>query len=201
MPQTNSLGVGPLRNRKINVEVNLLGEWLDSRARLHDERLRWTGILTTIALVAVVTLPILSEAAGTQRQRARRAETTANQRAGALAALQTQLSEVQPKLDSEATQAKCQQNATAFMVELLAVLNSTSPQMAVENIESSILGGEVSIRTKAQAETYLAAQQYVAQAGQGGRVKSAILASARQNLGWGPDGVTFEFAKKVQVGP
>jgi len=200
MPQTNSLGAAPLKNRTINVEVNLLGEWLDSRAKLHDDRLRWTGFLTTVALIAVVALPLLSEAAAAQRNRVRRAESMVGKEAASLAALETQLAEVQPKLDSEATQARCQAQATVFMGEILTVLNSTTPKMAVETIEGSVLGGEVTIKTKAQAETYLDAQEFVGIAGRGNRVKSAILSTARQNRSLSPDGVTFEFAKKVEVG-
>lgn len=201
MPQTNSLGAGPHKGRTINVEVNLLGEWLKSRSKLHDDRLRWTGYLTAVAFAALVALPLLSELAAAQRSRVRTAESVANAQAATLAALQNELSLVQPKLDGEATLAKTQAQAKGFLAEMLAVLNQTSPQMAIETIEGSVLGGEVSIKTKAQAETYLSAQQFVAQAGQGKGVKSAILATARQYKNFGPDAVTFEFAKKVVVQP
>lgn len=201
MPQTNSLGAGPLRQHTINVDVNLLGEWLESRTKLRDDRVRWTGLLTTIALTAVVAIPILSDLAAAQRNRALKAESGAKANAAALAAVQARLAEVQPKIDSEALLTKCQSNAGAFMGEMLFVLNATSPKMAIESIEVTVLGGEVALRTKSQSETYIAAQEYVAAAGKGDRVKSAILSTARQNGGWGPDGVTFEFAKKVEVVP
>ncbi|HRK22946.1 MAG TPA: hypothetical protein PLX06_14105 [Fimbriimonadaceae bacterium] len=201
MPQTNSLGAGPHKGRTINVEVNLLGEWLRSRSKLQDDRLRWTGYLTATALAAVVALPLLSDLAASQRTRVQRAESLANAQATLLTGLQNELSLVQPKLDSEATLSKSQTRAKVFLSEMLTVLNQTSPQMAIETIEGTVLGGEVAIKTKAQAETYLTAQQFVASAGQGKGVKSAILATARQFKIFGPDAVTFEFAKKVTVQP
>ena len=200
MPPTSSLGAAPPKQRTINVEVNLLAEWLERRNRLRDERLRWTGILATLVVVSVVSIPYLSDVAAAQQNRSQKAIAEAGGRSAALITLQQQQSVVQPKIDSDAMVQQCRQRAKQFMFEFFAVLNATTPKMAIETIDTSVLGGEITIRTKAQAETYLAAQEYVAVAGKGSRVKSAILSSARQNKTLGPEGVTFEFAKRLEVG-
>lgn len=200
MPPTNSLGAGPLRNRTINVEVNLLGEWLETRAKLNDDRLRWTGFLTAAALFAVVVLPLLSELAAHQQGRLRRAVVAAQAQQTAFDALQAELSSVQPSIDGEATWRRSREHAGAFLGEIMAVMNAKTPKMAFDIVEGSVLGGEVSIKTKAQAESYLDAQEFVAAAGVGQRVKSSILATARRDQTLHPNGVSFEFAKKVEVG-
>lgn len=200
MPPTSSLGAAPPKQRTINVEVNLLAEWLERRNRLRDERLRWTGILATLVVVSVVSLPYLSDIAAAQQSRSQKAISGAGGRSAALITLQQQQSVVQPKIDSDAMVQDCRRRAKQFMSEFFSVLNATTPKMAVETIDASVLGGEVTIRTKAQAETYLAAQEYVELAGKGTRVKSAILSTARQNKTLGQEGVTFEFAKRLEVG-
>ena len=200
MPPTSSLGAAPPKQRTINVEVNLLAEWLERRNRLRDERLRWTGILATLVVVSVVSLPYLSDIAAAQQANSRKAVAEAAGRSAALITLQQQQSIVQPKIDSDAMVQDCRHRAQQFMGEFFSVLNATTPKMAVETIDASVLGGEITIRTKAQAETYLAAQEYVELAGKGTRVKSAILSTARQNKTLGQEGVTFEFAKRLEVG-
>lgn len=200
MPPTSSLGAAPLKQRTINVEVNLLAEWLERRNRLRDERLRWTGMLATLVLVAVVSIPYLRDVAAVQQRQSQKASSEASGRAAALIELQQQQSLVQPKIDSDAMVQQCRHRAKQFMFEFFAVLNATTPKMAVETVDASVLGGEITIRTKAQAETYLAAQDYVALAGKGSRVKSSILSTARQSNTLGIEGVTFEFAKRLEVG-
>jgi hypothetical protein len=201
MPLMSSPGAGlQPKQRTINVEVNLLAEWRENRNRLREERFRWTALLTTLAVVGVITVPFLSELAANAQAHAQRAERAALARESTLAELAKQKDIVQPKLDSEATLKLCQARSKIFIGQLLTVLNATTPQMAVEQVDGSILGGELTIRTKAQAESYLAAQQYVGVAGQGIGVKSAILTTARPNSDLAEDGVTFEFAKRIEVG-
>lgn len=200
MPPTSSLGAAPPKQRTINVEVNLLAEWLENRNRLRDEKLRWTGLLATIVVVAVVALPFLKDVATEQQRIYSKAAADAAGRSTALITLQQQQSAVQPKIDSDAMSQECRRRAKQFMGEFFAVLNATTPKMAVETIDASVLSGEITIRTKAQSETYVAAQDYVALAGKGTRVKSAILSTARQSKLLGSDeGVTFEFAKRIEV--
>jgi hypothetical protein len=200
MPPMNSLGAGPPRQRTINVEVNLLAEWIENRNRLREDRLRWTGLLTTLAFVGIIAVPLLSEYAASSESSAQKAEKLADSRQMTLATLQQQQSLVQPKIDGDATLKLSQYRAKLFMGEILSALNETSPKMAMAMIEGSMIGGELTIRAKAEAENYLAAQEYVASVGKGSNVKSAILTTARPNLSLGPEGVTFEFAKKIEVG-
>lgn len=201
MPPTSSLGAGAPKQRTINVEVNLLSEWMDSRNRLREERTRWTAILTSVALLAVIMLPLLGDLAAQQQARARRAIRFAKDQAGAVAQLSAELDRYQPQIDGEATYELCRGRSRIFMNQTLAVLNAATPRMVVESIEASVIAGEMGLRVKAQAETYELAQRFVANAGQGNRVKSSILASVRQKPSLGPGAVTFEFAKKVSVGP
>jgi hypothetical protein len=199
MPQTSSLGAASPKQRTINVEVNLLAEWLERRNRLRDERVRWTGILATLGLAAIVTIPFLSDTAIAAAGKAQKAALISRTHEMTLLTLQAQQSQLQPRIDSDAMLQLCRGRATTLMTCLFGVLNATTPKVAVESIEATVLGGEVSIRTKAQAQTYESAQDYVSGAGQGVGVKSAILSTARQNKDLGPEGVSFEFTKKIEV--
>lgn len=199
MPPTSSLGAGPPKHRTINVEVNLLAEWLERRNRHREERLRWTGLLTSFALIGIVSATFLSDYAAEAEGRARKAEKIALAKDALLGSLQQQQSLVQPKIDGEATLELSRKRSRQFLQELVDVLNATSPKMAVEMVEGSILGGEMTVKAKAQSESYEAAQEYVSQAERGPRVRSAILTTARPNRSLATEGVTFEFAKKVEV--
>ena len=135
MPPTSSLGAAPPKQRTINVEVNLLAEWLERRNRLRDERIRWTGTLATLVVVAVVVIPYLSDVAAGHQSRSQKAASEAGGRAAALITLQQQQSVVQPKIDSDAMVQQCRHRAKQFMFEFFAVLNATTPKMAVETID------------------------------------------------------------------
>jgi len=200
MPPTNSLGAAAPKQRTINVEVNLLAEWVESRNRMREERLRWTALLTTVAVVAMVALPFLSEYAARANGRAEKAAKVLASKEAFLASLQEKQSLVQPTIDGEATLKLSQNRNKRFYGEMLAVLNASSPKMAMEMLDASIIGGEMTLRGKAQAEDYLSAQDFVSLTGQTAHVKSSILTTARPNIALGKDGVTFEFAKKVALG-
>jgi hypothetical protein len=200
MPQTSLLGPASPKQRTINVEVNLLAEWNERRQRLRDERLRWSGFLATVVLVGVVAVPMLGNLAAQQQARAKRALAVEESKRKAYLALAAKRDLVQPKLDGDATLQLCRARSKALMGHMLDVLNRCTPQLAAESLDAAVLGGELTLRLKAQAETYPAAQEYVADASGGKGVLSAILATARINPSLGPDGVTFEFAKKIEVG-
>ncbi len=201
MPQTSLLGAGAPKQRTINVEVNLLAEWIESRNRLREDRLRWTGILVTVALFSMILLPFLSSRAAREQARAHRAMRQADLQAALLTRLGGQLNVVQPQIDGEATLDLCRGRSRLFMAQMFAVLNATTGKIVVDSVEGNVLAGEMSLRVKAQAVDYPAAQEFVAAAGRGNRVKAAILATTRQNGTLGPEGIAFEFAKKVGVGP
>lgn len=200
MPLTSSSGTAQPKQRTINVELNLLGEWLEVRTRQRDERLRWTGALAGIALAATVILPVLRDLADREAKAAAKAGAAAQQRDTLVERLRTQQEQLQPKLDGEAMMATAHQRCATFMGQLFTVLNSTPPRVAVEHVEANVIGGEMVIRTKAVAESYLAAQEFVSLSGQGPGAKSAMMASAKENPALGEEGVAFEVSKKVEVG-
>jgi hypothetical protein len=201
MPQTNSHGVGAPRHRTINVEVNLLSEWIDSRTRLRDERLRWNGILVTVALFSMILLPFLSNFAAKRQARAHKALRAAESQMEVVNRLNLRMSAVKPQIDGEATLQLCRGRSRLFLNQVLSVLNASTPRMAVDSIEANALGAEMTLRVKALAQDYASAQEFVAEAGKGSRVKSAIMASTRHSSQLAAQGVAFEFAKKVGVGP
>ena len=200
MPLTSSSGAAQPKQRTINVELNLLAEWLEVRTRQRDERLRWTGALAGIALVAAVALPVLRDLADREARASARASSLASQREKLVDGLRAQQEQLQPKLDGEAMVITAHQRCATFMGQLFTVLNSTPPRVAVEHVEVNVIGGEMVIRTKAVAESYLAAQEFVSLSGQGPGAKSAMMASAKENPTLGEEGVAFEVSKKVEVG-
>lgn len=199
MLNANSFGRATPNQKSINVEINLLAEWLDERRRLRESRLRSLVILALGFAAMLLLGPSIWKLGSESAERAARAEGRMNQLQGQLAAAQAETEKLQPQVDNQTVLAQSQANIRRFVGEMLVFMNDMPSSVALRLVDVTILGGEVTIRAQADAETFTGSEELVRIAQQTPRTKSAIVSQARRSDALGPDSVSFELVKKVTL--
>lgn len=106
-----------------------------------------------------------------------------------------------PRLDNEALRTTLRRRSRLFLGQAVLLLNSAPPGLAIETVTSDVIGGEQTLRVKADAETGSVAELFASEAGQGPKRLSAVVVNSRESDRLRKGGVAFEFVKKVEVGP
>lgn len=196
----NTSGPAQLRHKTINVEANLLNEWLEERSRLLDQTRKMAAALAVVLVVALGTTPmIFSGSNSIQTASATTAEELAMLQAS-VEQLDKKRDKVKSKIDSEAMRASVLSRSRSFLGNGIVVMNSASSGMAIETLSLDVLGGDLTIRCKAQAERSTVTEDFLAAAGKGNSVVSTLLATSQKDSRLGSDGVIFEYVKRVEVG-
>ncbi len=199
MNDASSHGHAPPRTKTINVEANLLGERLRERDKLRQALQRKALLTLAVTGAAAATLPTLL---GYMSQ----ASDKANQTQRLESNLQTQLSSLrskgdkaQPRIADQEMMEKVKTNADIIVGQATLVMNCASPQIAFADLKTEVLGGELRISCRADAESFSVAQRFVSGAGQGPKVIDAILASTKRSDVIAKGGIAIEFVKRVKV--
>lgn len=184
--------------KRIDVEANLLEDWLIKRRSIKKEiQLRVAGI-AGVALLGCWGLSGINQwRAGIVAK-----EQPVRQR---LKAVQGQYAQVvptnsgTPDADIQKMVATAKTHSDAYMAQVIALLNSTSPSMALSSLKIDVLGGEVKMTGQADAETYYAASQFIQLNNDATKgMNAAQLSTSRSDL-LATDGVLFQFVKKAKV--
>jgi len=194
----SSIGNAAPSNRSINVCVNLLTEWASDQARLRGELSRYV-LGTGLALIfAVVTVPVLERAASKElvKQRALDAR---------LAALGAQLQQaeaeknvVAPKVERAQVLAETREHFDRFLGEFYVVLDAAKTGMAFATAKIEARSAEIVINCRADAENYEAAATFAELSGRTPN-KVSTLSSTRPSSLLAPNGISFEYLKKVPL--
>lgn len=189
------------KSKSINVEANLLEEWLYERNRLSDLLLMRVLALGAVLLIAGVTLPLLYRAQG----RARISEAKSKQ---ALAIVAKQLGEataksesIKPQMELAQMREESGQKLQAFAGQILFLLNAVPADVVLQNLRAEVAGGEVTLKCKAEAIDAEAGRRFTEAAARGPGTVSALQAMTRASDALGPGGVTFDFVKRATVTP
>lgn len=184
--------------KRIEVEANLLEEWILER---HDTKrqiqLRIVGVIG-IAILGAWGAITLNEVRSGLAAKTKPVE----QR---LKAVQGQYTQLAPAVggtsDGEVRQmtAKAKQNADAFMAQIVALMNTVSPSMAVSSLKVDVLGGEVKLTGQADAETFYAANEFIQRNNDPAKGMNATQVSTSRSDLLATDGVSFQFVKKARV--
>lgn len=189
------------RNKTINVEANLLAERIAEREKVLIAVRRKFLWLVCVLLSGLLFVPPMLAFSAAESRRTERLAKQQQILAAQLASLQAEQRSAEPKLLQQRMMEDVRGNAQRFLGQLLLVLNAAPPQMAFASVKADMNSGEMRIVSRADAESYTAARQFVDGAKGGPGVVDTITSSTRRSDTLGPSGVTFEFVKRVRMDP
>lgn len=189
------------RQRTLDVEVNLLSEWLERRVKTREQTTRSAICRAVSALLVAVAIPLLFRTASAAAGRATALKLASGTAAKRVEALEKQRLAALPRVDEAEMRIAVRRQARQFLGQTAIVLNAALPGMAVEVLGVEVLGGELTLRCKADAENSKVAEHFLDGAGKGPNALSILLSNSQRNGRLGPDGVGFEMVKRVEVNP
>ena len=185
--------------KRIDVEANLLEEWLiERRSTKKQIQLRVVGVIG-VTILGIWSVGMLNEWRGSfaakQRPVAQR-----------LKAIQDQFAQVVPTAGGGTSEAEIQKmveaskkNADAYMAQVIGLMNTGSQSIALSSLKVDVLGGEVKLTGQADAETYYAANEFIQRNNDPAKGMNATQVSTSRSDLLATDGVSFQFVKKAKV--
>ena len=201
MLEASTTGHAQLKHKTINAEVNLLTEWQRDKGKVNDQIARVAGLMALLAALAFGTAPFLVRAYRDSGERLRIAQDGVKHVSAQLGGLQEARKEAKPRIDQSTMHDTVRREANQFLGHTVLVVNSASAGMAFESVTSDVIGGEMTVHCKADAESNVVAQNFIEQAGGGPNVESTLLATAEKNGVLAHDGIGFEYVKRIEVNP
>lgn len=201
MLEASTTGHAQLKHKTINAEVNLLTEWQRDRNKVNDQIARVAGLMALVAALAFGTAPFLVRAHHASGERLHDSQNALKKVSSDLAGLQQARKDAKPRIDQSAMHDTVVREADQFLGHTVLVINSASAGMAFETITADVIGGEMTIYCKADAESNLVEQSFMSQAKQGPKVESMQLQTADKSDKLGRDGISFECKKSIEVTP
>jgi hypothetical protein len=177
-----------------------MAERLGDRARCKELAQRKLISIIAVIVFSLLSIPPLFQLRGTAMAKATRAEKVAAAAAAELANVQQQHATAAPIIAERDMLELVKFRADLFIGNVVQIFNSVGSAIALTTLRAEVMGGDLRITCKAEAETYVTAKEFVSLAGSGSNVQDAVLVSTRTSSTLGPQGVSFEFMKKVTVG-
>ncbi|MFI5385433.1 MAG: hypothetical protein ACHQ50_04855 [Fimbriimonadales bacterium] len=184
--------------KRIDVEANLLQEWLVERRVMKREiqlRLAAVAGIFAVGLWCVASLREWNSSfKAKERPVAQRLKAVQNQYTAMIPA-STGISdaELQKMVDT------ARNHADALMGQVIALMNTASASMALASMKVDVLGGEVKVTGQADAENYYAANEFIQRNNDPSKGINATQVSTSRSDLLATDGVSFQFVKKVKV--
>jgi hypothetical protein len=157
-------------------------------------------LILLATLAALLTLPVAGHTARLQGESLAAASRQLAASEKELSALQTELGRAQPSIDEGEMLRTLQQQSQAYLGNVVLVLNGAPNGLAFSTVKSQVNSGVLAVQCQAEAESYSVIEEFLASASKGPSVKASVLAATRKSELLGPDGLNFEYTKKVQVG-
>lgn len=200
MLDTSTAGRAQLRSRSINVEANLLSQRINERARLNDQIRKKLAAVAVLSGAAILVVPQL------YFWQIRQAKSS-GVAAIAQAEIRRQMEEVeslqksnQPKITEAKVGQRVQARSAGFMTNLTRFFNACGPTIAVISTKVDIVGGQLQISAKADAESYAAYQKFVERLQREAGPENVAPKSVRSSADLGPETVIFEIAYRSKLG-
>lgn len=188
----------PDSEKRIDVDANLLGEWLSERALLYRGlRSRALGILA----IAVLGSWGVGALAQSKAALSKRAAPVAQR----LKAVDADYAAITPDEGDSAAAISTMLDATkkkgdAFVGQIITMMNSAPPTIALSSLKADILGGEEKLTGQADAETFYAANEFIQHNNAPDKGMNATQLSTSRSDVLAPGGVSFQFVKSMRVG-
>lgn len=199
MLEANLTGSAPLKQKTINAEVNLLSEWLRTRKALGEQITRTASVLGLILVMGAGSMPFLKHAYSDADQNASQVRGELERANALLAEKQPGRLSARPVIDQSVMRATVAREAEQFVGNTVLLLNAASAGMAIDVVSADVIGGEMTIHVKADAESNAVIQGFIDQAAKGRNVDSTLLATSSRSETLGVDGMRFEYIKRIKV--
>lgn len=195
----NSFGQGAHKSKSINVELNLLAAWRENRNALESRvRRQWTILLGVVSALVIIG-PMVATLALSQKSildALQKKEENLSHRKEALA---ENMKGASPLLEAESVRGSNEKKLGLFLSNLAIILDSTPRTIALSSLRAEILAGEMQIRLTGESESVEESGKYIDAAGKGESVLASIEVSSRRSRRLGPEGVVFEYMKRVNL--
>jgi len=200
MVQANLHGRAQPKIKTIDVETNLLSERISERERLLDALTRRAIIGILVLCFAIIALPTAYRVQAKTTERAAAASIAATKAEKLLADKRAILTSAQPVVQETEMLSTVRTYSGNLLGQVGRFLNSSTDKMVFSNIRIDVLGGDLKLTGRADAESYAVARDFVARLAKLPNAKQVTLKKWRQNSDFGAAGVTFEVEYSAGVG-
>jgi hypothetical protein len=187
--------------KSINLEANILSEWLGATAALRQRLKLRAVVLAAVICGGAVALPQLSGMSTAMAARAAGAQARNAQSAKVEAELDRRAKADQPRVQEAHMLADSRANLNTLLGNLTLVVNAVPTSVTFDTVRAEILDAELTITCKSQAENDAAGQLFVDGASKGPNVVYAVQASTMKSNVLAKNGVAFDFIKRVNLEP
>jgi hypothetical protein len=199
MPESTLLGRGLHKNKSINVEANLLDEWLSERRSLESRvRLRYTitfGIVLACAVLIPAGLSLVANASRTEKVSQERFDAMELQ----MKALDAKGKAAEPVLRYQDLAVTERRRDDLFLGHILLIFNAAPNKVVLSKLKADVVGGDETIVCSAESEDLASGNEFVNDASKGPNVEFAVLSSSHKSSTLAKEGIGFDFNKKVGV--
>lgn len=189
----------PSTVKRIDVEANLLQDWIQERRDLRKQVQARIGATAAVVICGFFAVAKLNEMrigiAASERPVQSRLNYLNQEYANVQPAAANGTSELEIAKTTELTK----KYSDAFMGQMVSLLNNASTSMALSSLKQDVLGGEVKQTGQADAENYYTANEFIQRNNDPTKNTNAVLVSTSRSDVLANDGVSFQFVKKVKV--
>lgn len=197
MTEVSSSGRAAPKIKSIDVQANLLSQRLADRERLWRASRRKLFAIGAVVTIAAGSLPSLYTSAAAASLKAAKAEKTAATVKGLLTKTREAAKVAEPKIQSFEMLQGSKKYARAFLAQVVATLNAPSDRVALSGLRAEVIGGDMKVSARADAEDYAAAEEFLAKARQGARPEDVGFNWTRRSDLLKLGGTSFELSRKV----
>ena len=194
----SSSGSAPPKTRSINVGANLLAEWASDQVRLRAQATKLAlGVAACVCVAASIVVALNRMHSGVR-----------SDMHGLAAKLQALREEVrlaeaektvlEPKLAIHAMRERTRGYLERFLGEAYGVLAAGSRDMSFNGVRTEVHAAEIVVDARADAKDYSVVESFARRAGALPSKFSGI-SSTRPSDVLGPEGVAFNYLKRVKV--
>lgn len=201
MTEANSSGRAAPKSRSIDVHVNLLSQRVADRARIVRVAKRKMLAIGLVVLASAASLPLIYAEASAATAEAVKAQKVAASVKTALTKARESAKLVEPRIQGREMLDNSRKFAHAFFDQLVNILNAPSDRVAIAGIRAEVLGGDLKISARADAEDFAAADEFLARARGDALPEDVGFNWTRRSDLLRVGGTSFELVKKVALAP
>lgn len=193
-----SIGNAAPKNRSINVDANLLGEWIAEQAKLRRAIVRYLAILGGTLVAGAVVVPTLWRATATASNQAHALQRGVAELDSQLSASDQAAKEAQPSIVVTAMCERTRRSFGRLAQELNVILRAGGSRTMLTGLRTEVQAGEIHLVAQAMAEDDGAADDFALRAGDD-KAKVAGIVTSRPSAQLGLRGLSFEYVKRIGV--
>lgn len=191
-------GNGTPSIRSINVRANILSEWRSNQKRYRTDLVRCIAGIALSCALPLAFVPMMESVRASAMAGEQGAQAKLDSLQKEITAADAAKKMAEPKAAAAELHGQTSQFFSRMLGEFYQVLDSAKSGMAFSTAKVEIREAEAVIDCHGDAEGYDVAAAFADQAGSTPS-KVSTLASTRPNRLLGPEGITFEYIKRVPL--